>query len=76
MELFACNVVMLPVTEGFMQAMEADVAERSARKKESKKAATLLKDKGNEEYVAGNYEAAIEFYTQVSCMYVYVSIGM
>ena len=65
---------MLTVTEGFMQAMEADVAERSARKKESKRAATLLKDEGNKEYGAGNYEAAIEFYTQVSCVCMHVGL--
>ena len=55
------------VTEAFMRVMEADVAEREARKKENKKAATHLKLKGNEQYAAGNYEAAIEYYTQVSC---------
>ena len=54
------------VTDGFMKAMEADVAERGARKRESKKAATVIKLKGNEQYTAGNYEAAIEHYTEVS----------
>ena len=49
----------------FMAAMQKDADERHERKKKAQKEAAALKDKGNAEFKAGNYDQAIEFYTQV-----------
>ena len=48
-----------------MKAMENDAQERFKRKQEREKVAKGLKEKGNEEFRQGNYEAALDFYTQV-----------
>ena len=47
-----------------MQAVERDAAERSQRRKEAKERATEWKDRGNVEFKEGNYEKAIEHYTE------------
>ena len=52
--------------EVFMRMMEQDANERYERKKENKKKSDKLKLKGNEEFKNGNYEKAIEFYTEVN----------
>ncbi|XP_062595259.1 tetratricopeptide repeat protein 12-like [Saccostrea cucullata] len=49
---------------GFMAAMEADARERAERRKVGEKKANELKEKGNEEFRQGNYEKALEFYTE------------
>ena len=49
-----------------MQVMEQDAKERQERKRESKRKAEMLKQKGNSEFSQRNYEKAIEFYTEVN----------
>ena len=49
-----------------MAAMEQDVKEREQRRQQKKKKATELKDKGNIEFNAGNFEKAVDYYTEVS----------
>ena len=48
-----------------MKALEEDAQERYKRKQEREKVAAGLKEKGNEEFRQGNYEKALDFYTQV-----------
>ena len=48
-----------------MAAMQKDADERHERKKKAQEEAMVFKDKGNAEFKAGNYDQAIEFYTQV-----------
>lgn len=50
--------------QGFMAAMEADARERAERRKIGEKRANELKEKGNEEFRKGNYEKALELYTE------------
>ncbi|XP_078579764.1 tetratricopeptide repeat protein 12-like [Branchiostoma floridae x Branchiostoma japonicum] len=50
--------------EAFMDFIEKDAAERAARKKEQKKEATVLKEKGNEAFKARDFQTAVDFYTQ------------
>ncbi|XP_030834673.1 tetratricopeptide repeat protein 12, partial [Strongylocentrotus purpuratus] len=52
------------LTDGFMKAVERDSAERAQRRKEAKERATEWKDRGNVEFKGGNYEKAIEHYTE------------
>ena len=55
----------MSVPEGFMKALEEDAQERFKRKRAREKVAEGLKEKGNEEFRTGNYEKALDFYTQV-----------
>ena len=48
-----------------MKALEEDAQERFKRKRAREKVAEGLKEKGNEEFRQGNYEKALDFYTQV-----------
>ncbi|XP_064601805.1 tetratricopeptide repeat protein 12-like isoform X1 [Liolophura sinensis] len=50
--------------ELFMKAMEDDAKERAQRRKVNEKAATKLKEEGNEEFKSGNYEKAVELYSK------------
>ena len=50
----------------FMSVLERDASERRERRKVNTKQATELKEKGNAEFQAGNYEKAIEFYSKVN----------
>ncbi|XP_072166099.1 tetratricopeptide repeat protein 12-like [Diadema setosum] len=47
-----------------MKAVEQDAAERAQRRREKMKVATEWKERGNVEFKAGNYEKAIELYTE------------
>ena len=47
-----------------MKAVERDAEERYQRRQEGKKRATEWKEKGNVEFKAGNYEQAVELYTE------------
>ncbi|XP_052806639.1 tetratricopeptide repeat protein 12-like [Mya arenaria] len=49
---------------GFMSALEADAKERAKRRAEKTKLAEQWKDKGNVEFRSGNYEKALEYYTE------------
>uniref|UniRef100_A0A803TX93 Uncharacterized protein n=1 Tax=Anolis carolinensis TaxID=28377 RepID=A0A803TX93_ANOCA len=49
---------------GFMAALEKDAEERARRRKENEAFANALKDKGNDAFSKGDYEAAIEKYTE------------
>nr|XP_054760270.1 tetratricopeptide repeat protein 12-like [Lytechinus pictus] len=60
----ASTAPMSASQDGFMKAVERDAAERAERRKEAKKRATEWKDKGNVEFKEGNYEKAIEHYTE------------
>lgn len=51
-----------------MKAVEADVLERAARRKERSIVAEEWKEKGNKEFREGHFEAALECYTQVCMM--------
>ncbi|XP_060643661.2 tetratricopeptide repeat protein 12 [Anolis sagrei] len=50
--------------DGFMAALEKDAEERARRRKENEAFASALKDKGNDAFSKGDYEAAIEKYTE------------
>ncbi|XP_078659346.1 tetratricopeptide repeat protein 12-like [Branchiostoma floridae x Branchiostoma belcheri] len=50
--------------EAFMDFIEKDAAERAARKKEQRKEATVLKDQGNAAFKSGDFQTAVDFYTQ------------
>uniref|UniRef100_H9GEA4 Uncharacterized protein n=1 Tax=Anolis carolinensis TaxID=28377 RepID=H9GEA4_ANOCA len=47
-----------------MAALEKDAEERARRRKENEAFANALKDKGNDAFSKGDYEAAIEKYTE------------
>ena len=49
-----------------MRMMERDAEERYARRKKNEKLAMEQKDLGNEEFKNGNYEKAVEFYSEVN----------
>ena len=49
----------------FMQVMEQDAKERQERRRENKRKAEVLKQKGNAEFAQKNYQKAIEYYTEV-----------
>jgi tetratricopeptide (TPR) repeat protein len=49
----------------FMQVMEQDAKERQERRRENKRKAEILKQKGNVEFAQKNYQKAIEYYTEV-----------
>ena len=48
-----------------MSAMERDAEERYQRRLVSKKKATDIKDRGNVKFRDGDYNGAIELYTEV-----------
>ena len=48
-----------------MSALEVDAQERFERRKLNEKISNELKVKGNAEFSKGNYEKAIEHYTEV-----------
>lgn len=50
--------------QGFMAAMEVDARERAERRQAGEKKANELKEKGNEEFRQGNYEKALELYSE------------
>lgn len=50
--------------QGFMSAMEVDARERAERRQAGEKKANELKEKGNEEFRQGNYEKALELYSE------------
>lgn len=47
----------------FMSAMEEDCRERAERRKQYEKEAERLKLLGNEQFSAGSYDKAVDFYT-------------
>ena len=49
----------------FMAAMEKDAEERYQRKKQSEKEAMLIKEKGNAAFKDGDYEKAVQHYSEV-----------
>ncbi|XP_023371825.1 tetratricopeptide repeat protein 12 [Otolemur garnettii] len=51
-------------SEAFLASVEKDAKERAERRRENKVLADALKEKGNEEFVKGDYEAAIRCYTE------------
>ena len=50
----------------FMDMMEKDIQERNERRKKNSAEATRIKDLGNEQFKEGNYEKAVELYSQVT----------
>ena len=50
----------------FMDMMEKDIQERNERRKKNSTEATRIKDLGNEQFKEGNYEKAVELYSQVT----------
>ena len=55
--------------DAFMAAMEADAQARSERKKKAREEATAIKEMGNKEFQQGNYDKAVEYYTQVKFIF-------
>ena len=53
-------------TDAFMSAMEADAQARNERKKKAREEATAIKEMGNKDFQEGDYDKAVEYYTQVS----------
>ena len=49
-----------------MSAMEADAQARNERKKKAREEATAIKEMGNKHFQEGDYDKAVEYYTQVS----------
>ena len=45
--------------------MEQDIKERTARRKAAEMETLKLKDLGNEEFKAGNYQKAVDLYVEV-----------
>lgn len=52
--------------EAFLKSMEQDANERYERRMKNKKISNEFKDSGNKEFSNGNYDKAIELYTQVN----------
>ncbi|XP_033119662.1 tetratricopeptide repeat protein 12-like [Anneissia japonica] len=50
--------------DAFMASVEADARERAQRRRLKTKQATQLKEQGNIEFKAGNFNKAVEYYTQ------------
>ncbi|XP_064650967.1 tetratricopeptide repeat protein 12-like [Lineus longissimus] len=50
--------------DAMMQAIAKDAQERGARRAKAHKDATLIKEKGNAEFKEGNYEKAVDHYTE------------
>ncbi|XP_071958029.1 tetratricopeptide repeat protein 12-like isoform X2 [Antedon mediterranea] len=50
--------------DAFMASVEADARERAQRRKVKTKRATEWKEKGNQEFKAGKFEKAVEYYTE------------
>ena len=48
-----------------MKMMEQDAIERTERRKKDEKLAMDQKELGNEEFKKGNYEKAVEYYSEV-----------
>ncbi|XP_060036032.1 tetratricopeptide repeat protein 12 isoform X2 [Erinaceus europaeus] len=51
-------------SEAFLASVEKDAKERAKRRKENKALATALKERGNDAFVRGDYEAAILCYSE------------
>nr|XP_058924278.1 tetratricopeptide repeat protein 12 [Kogia breviceps] len=51
-------------TEAFLASVERDAKERAKRRRENKVLAHALKEKGNEAFVKGDYETAIQCYSE------------
>jgi hypothetical protein len=60
--------------EAFLKTLEADANERYERRTKNKKLSDELKDLGNKEFSNGNFNKAIELYTQVKFDYLNVNI--
>ena len=65
-------LVVLFFKDAFMRMMEQDANDRYERRKKNEKLAMVQKDLGNEEFKSGNYEKAVEFYSEVRMMREYV----
>ena len=52
--------------DAFLSMLEKDANERHQRKRENTRLATALKEKGNAEFQRGNYQQAVDFYTEVN----------
>ncbi|XP_069080467.1 tetratricopeptide repeat protein 12 isoform X1 [Pleurodeles waltl] len=50
--------------DGFLAALEQDARERAERRKENEVLANALKDMGNEAFAKGDYETAVQRYTE------------
>ena len=61
-------LVVLFFKDAFMRMMEQDANDRYERRKKNEKLAMVQKDLGNEEFKNGNYEKAVEFYSEVKMM--------
>ena len=59
-----------------MAAVEADAKERAERRKAATAEATKLKLVGNDHFKSGNYQQAIDFYTQVRTQYFFQTFSM
>ena len=54
-----------------MKALEKDAQERSDRRKAAKAEATVYKDEGNAAFKSGDYEKAVDLYSQVCLLITY-----
>ncbi|XP_051053338.1 tetratricopeptide repeat protein 12 [Phodopus roborovskii] len=50
--------------EAFLASVEKDAKERAKRRRESRVLADALKEKGNEAFIKGDYEAAVLYYSE------------
>lgn len=51
-------------SDSFLKSIEADAAERAARRKTKTKMATKLKEEGNVAFKEGDYETAVRLYSE------------
>ena len=66
-------ILILKPLEAFMKALEKDAQERSDRRKAAKAEATVYKDEGNAAFKSGDYEKAVDLYSQVCLLYLLIT---
>ena len=64
--LHLCVHFVCTFSDAMLKAIEIDAKQRAERRKKKMVIANELKDKGNIQFQAGNYDAAVQLYTEVT----------